>query len=95
MEYEIIDRDIDKIKEIDDIRVKAFNLDFQGDYYLNKLSSGKLIAVKAIIDGKIIGGCYVYISPNTYSLNIDRIFILDEYRHNNYASELLEYVLNN
>ena len=95
MEYEIIDRDINKIKEIDDIRVKSFNLEFGGDYYINSLSSGKMIAVKAILDGKTIGGCYVYISPNTYSLNIDRIFILDEYRYNNYASELLEFVLDN
>ena len=95
MKCEIVDRDIDKIKEIDDIRVKAFNLEYGGDYYLNNLSSGKMIAIKAIIDEKPIGGCYVYISPNTYSLNIDRIFMLEEYRHNNYASELLEYVLNN
>ena len=95
MKYEIVDRDIDNIKEIDDIRVKAFNLDYQGAFYLDNISSGKMIAVKAMLDGKIIGGCYVYISPITYSLNINRLFILDEYRNNNYASELLEYVLDN
>ena len=96
LEYKIINKDeYDEIKELDEVRVKSYELSEQLDLFMNQIKDGKLIAIKVILDNKTIGGSYVYISPNTNSLYIDRIFILQEYRNNNYASKLLNYILSN
>lgn len=96
LEYKILTKeDIDNIDELDIIRTKSFNLKEQSNYYLDNLKSGKMVGIELLLDNIIIGGAYVYVSPNTYSLVIERIFIIEEYRHNKYASKLLEYILNN
>ena len=45
-----------------------------------------------IVNNEVVGGAYVFVSSNTNSLNIDRIFILQEYRNQHYASDLLTYI---
>ena len=94
LNYKILDNnDFDEIDDLDKIRIKAFGQTEGTDYFVNQIKDNKMHAVEVLLDQTVIGGCYVYISPNTHSLNIDRIFILDEYRHHQYASQLLEYVL--
>ena len=96
MEYKILgSNDYIEIDELDKIRVESFNQEASTDYFVNRIKNNQLSAVQVSVDNNVVGGAYVYISPNTYSLNIDRLFILEEYRHNNYASLLLDYILKN
>ena len=94
LEYRILNSDeFDEVHYLDKVRIKAFGQTEGTDFFVNQIKDNKMTAVEVLLDGTVIGGCYVYISPNTSSLNIDRIFILDEYRHHQYASQLLNYVL--
>ena len=96
MEYKILNsNDYIEIDELDKIRIKSFDQETSSDFFINKIKNNQLSAVQVSKDNNVIGGAYVYISPNTYSLNIDRVFILEEYRHNKYASDLLNYILKN
>jgi len=94
VDFKIVNsRDIDIIKEIETVRRNAFGVSEEVPYFFHNLTSGNMIAVEALLDGTVIGGAYVYISRLTKSLNIDRIFIEEEYRNHNYASQLLEYII--
>ena len=94
VEFKIVNSsDIDIIEEIETIRRKAFGISEEIPVFIHNLTSGNMIAVEAVLDGVAIGGAYVYISRLTRSLNIDRIFIDEEYRNHNYASQLLEYII--
>lgn len=94
VEFKIVNSsDIDIINELETIRRKAFGVSEAIPVFIHNLTSGKMIAVEAVLDGTVIGGAYVYISRLTKTLNVDRIFIDEESRNHNYASQLLEYII--
>lgn len=96
LEFKFLNKDdFIEINELDKVRVKSYGLTEQLNTYMNDIKEDKLTGVEVILDNKIIGGAYVYISPNNYTLNIAKIFILQEYRKNNYASKLLDYIFDN
>ena len=96
LEFKILNNnDIIEIQELDKIRLTSYGLDEQITVYKDQIKNGSLTAVEVLYDNKIIGGAYLYISSNTKTLNISKIFILQEFRNNNYASKLLDYIFNN
>ena len=80
-------------REIEHLRRKAFEITSMLDYFENNLKEGKMVAVGAYLDGKLIGGAYI--SSSMHSLYIEQLFVNKEYQHQGIGSNIVRYILNN
>ena len=94
IEYKILDSsDIEDITNLDQIRLASFSIKEGNNFFIDNIKSGNMQAIEMIVNNNVVGGAYLFISPNTHSITIERIFILDKYQHNGFASLLLEHIL--
>jgi GNAT superfamily N-acetyltransferase len=82
-----------KIKELEKIRLDAYNAEQLGTFYIEMLKAKKAIVFVAKANKEIVGASYV--SDSLYSLYIEQLFVKSCYQNQKIGTNLLYYILKN
>ncbi len=90
--YQTINKNDERIKEIEKIRSEAFHI-APGDYFKNKIEEEKILAIACYYNNTLVAGAYISQSMN--SLFIESVFVKEEYQNNtlHIGHSLLKYIL--
>ena len=91
VEYKILGKG--EYVSMENIRMEVYGLSESSLFFIDSVTSGRMIPVGVFVDNKLIGGAYI--SKSLKSLYIENIFIKSEYQHKGYAKGLLKYIFDN
>jgi GNAT superfamily N-acetyltransferase len=82
-----------KIKELENLRLDAYNISGLSEFYVNLLKDKRALVYVAKIRKEIVAASYV--SDALYSLYIEQLFVKKCYQNQHIGSNLLYYILQN